>query len=154
MDKLILRLVMTEILYIDHVPPKVSIAEGIEEDVFENFREKPWNKEGKDNAEWVLIDFVDVVDDDGHHGTEWWCEVKDAIGALGLTTYISSSGRLPVPEEPSDIDPLPAQVGELLEDDVADAIINGAPKVRYQYIFERYQWGGGDDDEEEDASEH
>ena len=30
MDKLILRLVMTEILYIDHVPPKVSIAEGIE----------------------------------------------------------------------------------------------------------------------------
>ena len=30
MDKLILRLVMTEILYINHVPPKVSIAEGIE----------------------------------------------------------------------------------------------------------------------------
>ena len=30
MDKLILRLVMTEIMYFDHVPPKVSIAEGIE----------------------------------------------------------------------------------------------------------------------------
>ena len=30
MDKLILRLVMTEIVHIDHVPPKVSIAEGIE----------------------------------------------------------------------------------------------------------------------------
>ena len=30
MDKLILRLVMTEILYIEHVPPKVSMAEGIE----------------------------------------------------------------------------------------------------------------------------
>ena len=30
MDKLILRLVMAEIIYIDHVPPKVSIAEGIE----------------------------------------------------------------------------------------------------------------------------
>ena len=38
-----------------------SIAEGIEEDVFKNFREKPWKKEGKDNAEWVLIDFVDLV---------------------------------------------------------------------------------------------
>ena len=38
-----------------------SIAVGIEEDVFENFREKPWNKEGKDNAEWVLIDFGDVL---------------------------------------------------------------------------------------------
>ena len=30
MDKLILRLVLAEIIYIDHVPPKVSIAEGIE----------------------------------------------------------------------------------------------------------------------------
>ena len=30
MDKLILRLVISEIIFIDHVPPKVSIAEGIE----------------------------------------------------------------------------------------------------------------------------
>jgi len=29
-DKLILRLVMSEIIFIEHVPPKVSIAEGIE----------------------------------------------------------------------------------------------------------------------------
>lgn len=30
MDKLILRLALAEIIFIDHVPPKVSIAEGIE----------------------------------------------------------------------------------------------------------------------------
>jgi len=30
MDKLILRLVLAEIMFVDHVPPKVSIAEGIE----------------------------------------------------------------------------------------------------------------------------
>ena len=30
MDKLILRLVIAEIIFIEHVPPKVSIAEGIE----------------------------------------------------------------------------------------------------------------------------
>ena len=30
MDKLILRLIMSEIIFIEHVPPKVSIAEGIE----------------------------------------------------------------------------------------------------------------------------
>ena len=30
MDKLILRLVIAEIIHVDHVPPKVSIAEGIE----------------------------------------------------------------------------------------------------------------------------
>ena len=30
MDKLILRLVLAEIIFVDHVPPKVSMAEGIE----------------------------------------------------------------------------------------------------------------------------
>ena len=38
-----------------------AIAEGIEEDVFYNFHEKPWKIDGKSNAEWVLIDFIDVV---------------------------------------------------------------------------------------------
>ena len=38
-----------------------SIAENIEKKVYENTNEKPWKKEGKDNREWILIDFVDVV---------------------------------------------------------------------------------------------
>ncbi len=38
-----------------------SISEGIEEDVLKNFHEKPWKTEGKDNSEWILIDFIDVV---------------------------------------------------------------------------------------------
>ena len=38
-----------------------SIANGIEYDVFKKFNEKPWNKEGVNNSEWVLIDFVNVV---------------------------------------------------------------------------------------------
>ena len=35
-----------------------SIADGIEADVYKKYKERPWKKEGKDNSEWVLIDFV------------------------------------------------------------------------------------------------
>ena len=38
-----------------------SIADGIEDDVYKKYKERPWKKEGKDNSEWVLIDFVNVV---------------------------------------------------------------------------------------------
>ena len=38
-----------------------SIAEGIEDDVYKKLKEKPWNSEGKNNSQWVLIDFIDVV---------------------------------------------------------------------------------------------
>ena len=38
-----------------------SIADGIEADVYKKYKEIPWKKEGKDNSEWVLIDFVNVV---------------------------------------------------------------------------------------------
>ena len=38
-----------------------SIADGIEVDVYKKYKERPWKKEGKDNSEWVLIDFVNVV---------------------------------------------------------------------------------------------
>lgn len=38
-----------------------SIADGIEADVYKKYKERPWKKEGKDNSEWVLIDFVNVV---------------------------------------------------------------------------------------------
>ena len=38
-----------------------SIADGIEAYVYKKYKERPWKKEGKDNSEWVLIDFVNVV---------------------------------------------------------------------------------------------
>ena len=42
---------------------------------------------------------------------------------------------LPAPEDPNDIDPLfPAQVGELLEEDVEEAIMKAAPAVA-SYIY-------------------
>jgi ribosome-associated protein len=38
-----------------------AIAESIEKSVKENTGEKPWHKEGYQNSEWILLDYVDVV---------------------------------------------------------------------------------------------
>ncbi|GAB3331316.1 ribosome silencing factor [Marivirga atlantica] len=38
-----------------------AIADSVEEFAFKQGKEKPWQKEGKNNREWILIDFVTVV---------------------------------------------------------------------------------------------
>jgi len=38
-----------------------SIADSIEEFVHKHSRQNPWKREGKENKEWVIIDYVDVV---------------------------------------------------------------------------------------------
>ena len=38
-----------------------SISESIEKEVSKNAQQNPWHKEGKQNKEWILLDYVDVV---------------------------------------------------------------------------------------------
>lgn len=38
-----------------------AIAESVEKTVNESIGEKPWHKEGFQNSEWILLDYVDVV---------------------------------------------------------------------------------------------
>jgi len=38
-----------------------AIADSIQEFVSKNVHEKPWHKEGLENADWVLLDYADVV---------------------------------------------------------------------------------------------
>ena len=38
-----------------------AIADGIQENVYKEYNERPWKKEGIENREWILIDFVNVV---------------------------------------------------------------------------------------------
>lgn len=38
-----------------------AISDSVEEKVFEQSNQNPWKLEGKENKEWVLIDYVDVV---------------------------------------------------------------------------------------------
>ena len=38
-----------------------AIADGVQVDVYKKYKERPWKKEGLENSEWILIDFVNVV---------------------------------------------------------------------------------------------
>ena len=38
-----------------------AIATGVDEEVYKTLNENPWHSEGKNNKEWVLIDYIDVV---------------------------------------------------------------------------------------------
>ncbi len=38
-----------------------AIADAVEDQVRVKLKEKPWHREGFENAEWILLDFVDVV---------------------------------------------------------------------------------------------
>lgn len=43
-------------------PTQVSaIAKSIEDEVYKTLQQDVWNKEGSDNGEWILLDYVDVV---------------------------------------------------------------------------------------------
>jgi ribosome-associated protein len=38
-----------------------AISESVEKEVTKNSKQKPWKREGYQNKEWILIDYVDVV---------------------------------------------------------------------------------------------
>jgi len=38
-----------------------AIAESVEDKIFTTIGLKPWHREGVQNAEWILLDYVDVV---------------------------------------------------------------------------------------------
>lgn len=38
-----------------------AISDSIEEEVYKATKQSPWHKEGKENKEWILIDYVNVV---------------------------------------------------------------------------------------------
>lgn len=38
-----------------------AISDSVEDKVYKNMQQHAWHKEGKQNKEWILIDYVDVV---------------------------------------------------------------------------------------------
>lgn len=38
-----------------------AIADSIDEMVYKTFKENPWHIEGKNNKEWMLLDYINVV---------------------------------------------------------------------------------------------
>ncbi len=55
---------VTDYFVICHAPSKTQVdalADKVEDLVFEKTHAKPYHVEGRENTEWILIDFVDVV---------------------------------------------------------------------------------------------
>lgn len=38
-----------------------AIYESINEEVYKVFKESPWHSEGRENKEWILLDYINVV---------------------------------------------------------------------------------------------
>ncbi|MEQ9405229.1 MAG: ribosome silencing factor [Cyclobacteriaceae bacterium] len=38
-----------------------AISESVEEQVHKKSRQNPWKREGRENKEWILLDYIDVV---------------------------------------------------------------------------------------------
>src|SRR6478735_1136768 len=38
-----------------------AIADSIDDEVYKAMKENPWHKEGKNNKEWMLLDYINVV---------------------------------------------------------------------------------------------
>jgi len=38
-----------------------AITDSVEQEVYKQMGQDPWHKEGKENREWILLDYVDVV---------------------------------------------------------------------------------------------
>lgn len=38
-----------------------AIADSVEEEIFKATQQNPWRKEGFENAEWIVLDYIDVV---------------------------------------------------------------------------------------------
>jgi ribosome-associated protein len=38
-----------------------AIADSVDQEVYKALKENPWHTEGKNNKEWMLLDYIDVV---------------------------------------------------------------------------------------------
>jgi ribosome-associated protein len=38
-----------------------AIADSVEDEIYKNTQANPWRKEGLENAEWIILDYFDVV---------------------------------------------------------------------------------------------
>lgn len=67
-----------------------AIADSVEDEMYKAFGEEPWHKEGFQNSEWILLDFVSVVvhifrtEKRDHYG------VEDLWGDAEVVTYQSA----------------------------------------------------------------
>lgn len=66
-----------------------AIAESVEEEAKKTLQMNPWQKEGKENAEWILIDFADVVVHIFQEETRMFYKLEDLWADAKIKKYKS-----------------------------------------------------------------
>ena len=62
-----------------------AITDSIEEVIYKAIQEDPWRKEGKENKEWILLDYVDVVAHIFRKDRREFYDLEDLWGDANIT---------------------------------------------------------------------
>lgn len=57
-----------------------AIADGIERDIKTKLQERPWHSEGKESAQWMLLDYVNVVAHVFYHEAREFYDIEGLWG--------------------------------------------------------------------------
>lgn len=67
-----------------------AIADSVEDEIYKLTQTHPWRKEGLDNAEWIILDYFDVVVHIFRTEKRDFYGIEDLWGDAETTTYKSA----------------------------------------------------------------
>jgi ribosome-associated protein len=67
-----------------------AIADSVEDEIYKTTQTNPWRKEGLDNAEWIILDYFDIVVHIFRTEKRDFYGIEDLWGDAETTTYKSA----------------------------------------------------------------
>lgn len=67
-----------------------AIADSVEDEIYKLTQTNPWRKEGLDNAEWIILDYFDIVVHIFRTEKRDFYGIEDLWGDAETTTYKSA----------------------------------------------------------------
>lgn len=64
-----------------------AIASGVERDTREKLKEKPWKREGIQNAQWIILDYVNIVVHVFYEEMREFYKLEELWGDAKVTAY-------------------------------------------------------------------
>ena len=72
-----------------------AISDAIEDQIHKNSKQNPWKREGQQNKEWVLLDYVDVVAHVFNIEKRTFYGLEELWGDAGIIHIEDINNRLP-----------------------------------------------------------
>ncbi|GAB1463914.1 ribosome silencing factor [uncultured Pedobacter sp.] len=67
-----------------------AIADSVEDEIYKETQTEPWKKEGQENAEWIILDYSDIVVHIFKTEKRDFYGIEDLWGDAEATTYKSA----------------------------------------------------------------